>query len=599
MESSSLEKKSIDLRKKFENAVTAERDWRELAEMYDRYYDGDQFTAEEISYLEERNIPAIVVNEIAPAVDRILGEEEVINFDWKVSPFEDTDDKTAQVVSQLLKHIRETSDLQYEISDWFKDGVVVGRSLLEVFLEDNNKINVTHVPWREWWLDPYSKKYDLSDARYLCRAKWIPIDVAKEEFGKKVVEAYNSYNWADEDSEDTDNIIYIDKKKERAKIVEIWYFEKKELKVAYFCGDTLLRERDDIYGLRCYPFIPYFVKRDYKNRWYGLVKNMLSSQDEINHRHSKALQALDTRRVIMERGAIDPNIVAEEASRPDAIFEIEPGKEFQIQDNVGMSEVQFQLMTAAENRLRRVGGLSNEFLGLESNAISGRAITARSNESRKTQGRIFGNIRRSQLLLGKLLLKFVGKYYTEQKAFRITNQKGFQETITINEKVYNPETGKTEVRYGMAGINYDLILSQVPADPNTKHVQLEMLVNLIKAGVPVPPEMIIRNMDIDMKEELLQKIQEIQQQQSQPTPQEQLEMQKTMAEIKLILAQAQRQFEDAKKSHEKALRINVEIRQMMQEIQQQSVALNAIQRALESGNVHLLDVGGRKTQEQQ
>jgi hypothetical protein len=49
---------------------------------------------------------------------------------------------------------------------------------------------------------------------------------------------------------------------------------------------------------------------DHDGDRYGFVRNLKSPQDEVNHRRSKALHLLNSRRVVSEKGAVDDIEVA-------------------------------------------------------------------------------------------------------------------------------------------------------------------------------------------------------------------------------------------------------------------------------------------------
>lgn len=69
------------------------------------YYDGEQFTQEEIQEYERRNQKPRVFNEIKPTVDWILGGERRVRTDWAVMPRTEDDSKQSLVKSKLVKYI--------------------------------------------------------------------------------------------------------------------------------------------------------------------------------------------------------------------------------------------------------------------------------------------------------------------------------------------------------------------------------------------------------------------------------------------------------------------------------------------------------------
>src|SRR5712671_1996184 len=61
---------------------------------------------------------------------------------------------------------------------------------------------------------------------------------------------------------------------------------------------------------------------DHDGDRYGFIRNLKSPQDEINHRRSKALHALNTRRLITPKGALDDvETTRKEMARNDGVIE--------------------------------------------------------------------------------------------------------------------------------------------------------------------------------------------------------------------------------------------------------------------------------------
>ena len=63
-----------------------------------------------------------------------------------------------------------------------------------------------------------------------------------------------------------------------------------------------------------------------------MVRGLISLQDEINKRRSKALHLLSVRQVIAEQGAVpDVDKARREVAKPDGFIEVMPGLKFEIE----------------------------------------------------------------------------------------------------------------------------------------------------------------------------------------------------------------------------------------------------------------------------
>ena len=82
----------------YENFVDHTEDARQLSERDRDYYDGKQWTDEEIETLQKRGQPAIVVNRIKPKVDFLLGVERQQRTMPKAFPRTPNTKKTQRVL---------------------------------------------------------------------------------------------------------------------------------------------------------------------------------------------------------------------------------------------------------------------------------------------------------------------------------------------------------------------------------------------------------------------------------------------------------------------------------------------------------------------
>lgn len=145
------------------------------------YYDGMQWTAEEVAILEERGQVPRVYNKIKPTVDWVLGTEKRTKVDWKILPRTEDDYDTSQAKTDLMKYVSDANRLGFRRSDAFEDCVKVGIGWLETGvanMDDDEPLYVLAESWRNMLWDSIGKQKDLKDCRYIFRQKWLDVDVA-------------------------------------------------------------------------------------------------------------------------------------------------------------------------------------------------------------------------------------------------------------------------------------------------------------------------------------------------------------------------------------------------------------------------------------
>ena len=82
-----------------------------------------------------------------------------------------------------------------------------------------------------------------------------------------------------------------------------------------------------------------------------MVRGLISLQDEINKRRSKALHLLSVRQVVAEQGAVqDVDKARREVARPDGYVEVMPGLKFEIEHGGDLAAGPVQVAAARHGR---------------------------------------------------------------------------------------------------------------------------------------------------------------------------------------------------------------------------------------------------------
>jgi len=191
---------------KYLSDMRHEPEWRQHAEKCARYYDGEQRTSSVLNKLKERGLPILTRNEIAPAIDTMLGQEAKNQTRTKVTS--DSSDEEVEAVSRALTSevikVERQTQKERALSDSYAEMVKTGLSWIEVGHTDNaflGDLRVQHVKRQEIYWDWRHKRPDLLDARYVIRRQFLDKDIAKNMFPKhKELIEYTLTNWANFDA---------------------------------------------------------------------------------------------------------------------------------------------------------------------------------------------------------------------------------------------------------------------------------------------------------------------------------------------------------------------------------------------------------------
>lgn len=554
-------------------SVSALADARQ--EMIDdhEYYDGYQWDKEDKRDLEERGQDAVVFNQIAPAVDWILGTERKQRIDFHVLPRTKDDAEGAKSKTKLLKYVSDVSRISELRSQAFEDAAISGLGWLEAGARSDateDPIFVAYEDWRNIWYDPLAQKKDLSDGRYIFRAKWVDLDTAMTMFPERAdkirAAAYRGRTYFDEDREehlssDVDSLEAevgeastraVDNARSRIQLIECWYrvparvqvmrgralgvldgeiYDSKDSNLSWliemghaslydavkhrvrcmiYAGDVILQDGPSPYRHNRFPFIPIWGKRRKRdNTPYGVVRNLKSPQEDLNKRRSKALYILATNKIIADDDATDDwEEFWDEATRPDGILKKRRDSQVEIHNDIQLADAHTQLMDQDSMYIQDASGVTNENLGRDTNATSGRAILAKQQEGRTVVNRLFDNHLNAYQTLGEILLSLVEQFYDDEKEIRISGKKGNAEWLEINKP-----RGDGTLENDILANKADFIVSEQEYHDSLRQAMFETMSEMV---TKLDPEMGIKLLDMvvelsDMvgKEEMVQRIREI------------------------------------------------------------------------------------------
>ncbi|WP_213956333.1 hypothetical protein [Variovorax sp. dw_954] len=261
---------------------------------------------------------------------------------------------------------------------------------------------------------------------------------------------------------------------------------------------------------------------------YGPMRGMRDIQDDLNKRRSKALFALSSNRIVMEDGAVeDIEDLRIEAARPDAVIVKRPQRELRFEKPIGDYQGNLELAAQDSQLMRNVGGVTNENLGQDTNAQSGKAIGLKQDQGSLTTGELFDNYLLAKRQAGRLRLSHIEQFWTEQKAIRIVGDRKPIEWIEVNKM--DPATGQIlndvtarEADYHVDTQDYRASLAQAALE------QMFDLLGKIAAFAPQVVlnvlDLVVESADLKDKEEWVARIRKLNGQRDPskpPTPEEQ------------------------------------------------------------------------------
>jgi hypothetical protein len=259
-----------------------------------------------------------------------------------------------------------------------------------------------------------------------------------------------------------------------------------------------------------------YISRD--NERYGIVRDMIDPQDEINKRRSKMLHQLTMRQVKTERGALAEGVdyARRELSKPDGVIEVNPGMMFEILPSGEQVSGQAALLQHASEELENMGPNAS-MQGIGGEEQSGRAIIAQQQGGMVAIATLMDRLRGFNKRVYRQIWWRVQQYWTEERWIRVTDDEnrprhvGLNQQITgemafreallaegVGEDVVDQEMAQfrmrpemqeiVEVRNQVGEMDVDILLEDVPDVVTIQSEQFDQMISLASTGAVAFPQ---------------------------------------------------------------------------------------------------------------
>ena len=558
------------LLRQFENAADSSVDHRQEAELARDYYDGNQWTTAERNTLKKRRQPCITDNRLADKIQYLIGFERKIRTDPKAYPRNPSDEGSAEAATDALRFVFDSNDFAQVRSTVFEHMLIEGVGAAEV-VRDGKKDKIRKIRWDRYYADPHSIELDYSDAQYQGIIAWFDQDRLMARYPEKRVmiegcmsDAQRTYVDTFDDKPTTKR--FFDLKRRRIQVFEHYYWSGQWMRAVFMKGGYLEEPKPSPYlNEDRIPECPIYAQAAFRDRDgdpYGMVRRYKDLQDEINKRRSKALHALNARRVIADRGAVENVDKARvEVQRPDGYLEVTPGMRFEVEASTDIGMSQFQLLQDAILALQSTG--PNAALQGDSGNISGRAKQLDQEGGAIQIGALFDQIRHFQKRIARATWNRVQQFWDEETWIRVTDDEqklkfvGLNVPVTRGEQLMQQVMAAGAPREGLAAVAHeiardplnqqvverkndvaqmhvDIIIEEAPDTITLQQEQFTELVALASAGVVFPPEVYIEASGLRNKPKLLELLKGGKDQ----TPEQQAEAKK-VKQLQELMAESQ------------------------------------------------------------
>jgi len=461
------------LRRQFQDyAAAKDAEGREMVEAR-HYYHGDQWTREEIRKLRDRKQPVVTSNRIVRKVDAIVGLVERLRQDPKAYPRTPKHDEGAELATATLRFVLDNNDWKSKSSRIARAGSIDGISGIEYDLvpgDEGDPSLEMHITYGDgFFYDPRSFDEGFTDARFLGVAKWVDADQAKEIAPDKAEEIDDLV----ETGSDLITINEFDREKnwvntneKKLRLIDHWYIKGGKWRWCLYVGSTILMQGVspfiDEKGKTFPRYRMFSAAVDHDGDRYGFVRNLKSPQDEVNHRRSKALHLLNTRRVVSEKGAVDDIEVARrEWAKADGWVETNPGLKMEPdQSTVNDFKGQLEMLQEAKNEIENFGP-NPALIGQGLEDSSGRAIQLLQQAGIAELGPYLTAYKNWKIRVYRDIWNIIQRYWTAERWIRVTDDQNVAQFFQIN-KLSVDQYGRPAIVNAIGSLDVDIIIDEGP-----------------------------------------------------------------------------------------------------------------------------------------
>ena len=449
-------------------------------------------------------------------------------------------------------------------------------------------------------IDPDAKEYDPKTWNEIFETKWMSLDEVEEQYGTdkadrlRVAAEYG--NTMGQDSVEYEETRYGDtytgveynqgsttnpeenRQMRAVRVIERQYYQLKEC--SYYVdsvtgdmrqvpgnwGERKKKKFADEYGLEiltrldrkvrwtvtadkvvlhddwspyeCFTIVPYFPYWR-RGRPFGMVRNLISPQEQLNKISSQELHIVNTTANsgwIVETGSLNgmtADDLEEHGAETGLVLEYNRGSSppAKIPPNQIPTGLDRLGQKAAVN-IKTISGVSDSMLGTDSPEVSGIAIQAKQNRGVLMIQVPLDNLQKTRQYLAEHILRVVQQYYTEERLIQITDESDpMKPEIPI---VVNQVTPEGDIINDLTLGEYKVVVGTMPTRDNFDEVQFAEAIQLRQVGVPIPDDLIVDYSHMAKKGEIARRIRIMQGMEPPSEEQAQIQQFQAEAEIKKI-----------------------------------------------------------------
>ncbi len=570
-----------------------------------------------------------IFNVAMPVTNMVVGRQRQHRKATQMIPVHGSSSHTATQATKAVQSAYYNDDTYTKFSDCFKESTITGLSLLHSWIDYRQdpicgNLRTECFSADMIMMDAFWREKDLSDCQFIRTRKYLH----KEQVKQLLPERANDIDLLNDQAYFDTKFTFMPqqyniRRKGFLAYDEYWYqtermatfivdpqtyestevdFSKDELNkikmqfpeivivkekvptvhLAIIVNNTCFYNGPNPLGVDMYPFTPFvgyhdLANNNYSFRYQGIIRNIRDSQYLYNYRKQLEMDLLAA-----QFSGVD---VEEDALIDDGdAFKVGPGKvrffkKGRLQSLVdkpgaNINPANFNVTEQLKMDIQSNAGVTPELLGQAEDSDVGITEQLRQGAALTTLQELFDNLDLSQRNAGRLHWALIQKNYTLGKVRKMIEE---EPTNEFRDKSFQ---------------KYDAVVANAPLTDTTKQLAFRQRYFMWKDGFPIPPDEVLKDLDIQDKDKLMESIKQAQEQKSQQEQQMaqlQMENQKIVNESLQSKAMSDRSLAQERMSKGKLEQVSLLTKYNESEHMKSLATLDKVKAAKEVQSMHIDD----------
>ncbi len=440
-----------DLRASFKVGYEAfEPSRQEANETWDLFHNR-HYSPDQLNILAQRGQPAETFNVIKLFARLLVGYYSSVVNTVKVRPENPADIDTATLLNDTIDSVFEDNRFDIE-GDQIKLGGMVSGLLCtytdvvdtgerDEFNRPINKVTIHHVPDSDLVLDPASQLDDYSDAEFLHRFRWYTKDKVNKLFGKGTTDKLDAYvNYLNIDEADFEyrqdaNFSGYYRIFDNYLITHtVMEDEDGERWSCFWSGDEMLQKSKITYKEAKWHYRVQKLQSSNITEYYGIFREVTEAQKAINQALIRLQLMINSEKVFVEDGSVDDiDDFTQAVNRVNGIIEVNKLSGIKIEQLSREVLDQYVVIDKAFDRIQRILGINDSFLGMAFASDSGRKVKLQKDATIMSLRYMTSRIESFYRSLGWDVANLIKQYYTANQILVVSDESSGDRWIELNK----------------------------------------------------------------------------------------------------------------------------------------------------------------------